>query len=407
MSSKILSSKHLWQDRCLEFLVSRRQELFHGLPILDIINSPYRNRLSEGSSGAFDNEDDDDIPFRRSQESVKLSSSAGSPTRLSLLGFTGSGLVLDTKATAFPPRSSSYQGLSSEEPTPVVYNGPPFPDSISQQGGESQLEYLSAPMSQSQSRSSNISSSTSDDEPYKGSTQVPSTSETPTYVSSHASSSVTADVFPKRTLSQRAKVGSASIAAAVKNLARSRSGSNSYSNNNNNHYSAQSNVPTPLPQLPPTAGLTAPASWQYHTGATSPLRETYSPEVRSATSSDGSNVPVPPLQKSQSATEVSAAGDMDPRSTFQLITKTSVDVLPAGAAPLIGRPPSLTASSPPSALPTPEQGIRGPVDNPLFAEPHTIHSLSLVDPESVYETYHQAEKDKESEDAPKRQAATD
>jgi hypothetical protein len=84
-------------------------------------------------------------------------------------------------------------------------------------------------------------------------------------------------------------------------------------------------------------------------------------------------------------------------------TKTSLDTLPAGAAPLIGRPPSLTASSPPSALPTPDQGLRVAVDNPLFAEPNSMEGLTLVDPDAIYETYHQAEK-KRGESAEQRKA---
>jgi len=247
-----------------------------------------------------------------------------------------------------------------------------------------------------------MSSSTSDGDTYKGSLHAMSAAEIHTYVSSQTSSAPTADVIPKRTLSQRAKVGSASIAAAVKNLARSRSGSNSYSGNNVQHIS-QPSTPLPVPPTPPTAGLNAPPSWQYQPGATSPLRETYSPEIRSATSSNDSNQPVPPLQPSSSATPVRAAS-MDSVTLSQPTTRMSMDNLPAGAAPLIGRPPSLTASSPPSALPTPDQGLRAPVGNPLFAEPHATQGLALIDPDSVYETYHDAEK--ERADATKRRAAT-
>lgn len=394
------------QDRCLEFLISRRQELFNGLPILDSFNSPYRNtRLSEGSSAALDDDDDDDIPFRRSQESVKLASSAGSPTRPSLLGPTGSGLHLDTKAVSFPPRSSSFQGPSSGEPTPVVHNGPPLPDVSSDAG--SQLEYLSAPMSKSQSRSSNFSNATSDSDTYRGSPQAPGTAEVPSsYTSHNFTGTMAADALPKRTLSQRAKVGSASIAAAVKNLARSRSGSNSHSSNSSSYHG--SHPPTPLHSstIPPTASLTPPLSWQHPPGATSPLRETYSPEIRSATSSSDSNPTVPPLLPSRPIKDPIRSRSSSNTTPSQQGLQSSGDNLPAGAAPLMGRPPSLIASSPPSALPTPDQGLHRTMDNPLFAEPHSIQNLALVDPDSVFETYHQAEDGREGQSTKKR-AATD
>ncbi|KAK9893436.1 hypothetical protein P389DRAFT_21288 [Cystobasidium minutum MCA 4210] len=388
------------KDRCLEFLIAHRQELFNGLPILDTVNNPYRNnRLSEGSSAAMDDDDDDDIPFRRSQESVKLSSSAGSPTRPSLLGPTGSGLHLDTRALQVPPRSSSFQGPSSGEPTPIVPNGPPLPDVASfKTANDSQLEYLSAPMSLSQSRSSNVSSATSDSDTYKGSPRASAAADMmPAHLSAaQISSTSNAEVVPKRTLSQRAKVGSASIAAAVKNLARSRSGSNSYSHSSGSSHQG-SHPPTPLhhSNLPPTAVLAAPSSWQHPPGAISPLRETYSPEQRSASSSNESSMVVPPLLPSRPVTSGSE----------QLQTNSSFDTLPAGAAPLVARASSFTASSPPSALPTPEQGLHRPASNPLFAEPQGIESLALVDPDSVFETYHEAEK--ERADSSKRRAATD
>lgn len=332
---------------------------------------------------------------------MKLSSNAGSPTRPSLLGPTGSGLVLDTKAVAFPPRSSSFQGHSSGEPTPVVPHHPPLPQATSQ--NDLQPEYLSAPMSMSNSRSSNLSSSTSDGDTYKGSPQAVSPSEMSSFASATALAPNAAETVPKRTLSQRAKVGSASIAAAVKNLARSRSGSNSY-NNNSAHHASQPSTPLPVPPFSPTAGLVAPTSWHYQPGATSPLRETYSPEVRSAAGSNESNQALPPLQASHTTDTIGAATP-EPSNASQTSLKNSLDTLPAGAAPLMGRPPSLTASSPPSALPTPDQGLRAPVDNPLFNEPHTIEGMSLVDPDSVFETYHKAEK--ERGDSAKRRAATD
>lgn len=372
-----------------------RQELFNGLPILDHINSPYRNARSAESSGVLDDDDDDDIPFRRSQESVKLPSNANSPTRPSLLGPSGTGLVLDTKSLAFPPRSSSYRTPSSEEPTPVVHTAPSLP-SLRERSADSGSSTTvagraSAPMSITASRSSDISTaSNAASEPLQASPRMNQGAQlqaVPTY--SRPGTSTTTDIAPKRSLSQRAKMGGASIANAVKGIGRSRSGSTSQNNYHGQQYTSQ----TPPPQMPvlrsptPSASARTPTQPVQLSDSQSLGNDARSPDPRSRSSSGDSSLPVPPLQ---------ASTHLNP--PIALTSHTSVhtppasshlgDSLPAGAAPLLGRPPSFAASSPPSNLPTPDLPLRGQIENPLVAEPHILSGLQSYDPGSIYENYH-------------------
>lgn len=390
------------KDRCLWILITQRQDLFSGLPVLDNANNPYRNPRLSSSTGGFE-DDDDDPPYRKSQESVKLpqTQSTEKPRRPSLAVPTGSGLALDTVNLAFPPRSTSFQA-SSGEPTPVVYSSPGYagvrgtrtPAELSLTGA------YSAPMSVTQSRSSQVSSaSATGSEAFQSSPDFrKNTSELRPVNLSQSASSTSSESAPRRTLSQRAKVGSAQIAHAVKNIARSRSGSSSQS--------TQTSL-TPahtLHPLPAGAGghaallYSPPPAWQHPPGAVSPLREAHAMEFGSPTSSGDSHQPVPPLQTSRPPSTDPSASKL--RSVQGL--HTVEDGLPAGAALLVARPASAAASSPPSNLPTPDAHLLGQLDNPLFAEPQFLQSVPQIDPDAVFADYH-----KQEAAAGKKRASTD
>ena len=174
------------------------------------------------------------------------------------------------------------------------------------------------------------------------------TSPSSTNEANHTGSTTLPNV-PKRGLSQRARSGSASLANAVRNLGRTRSPP---------HQGPQSHTSSPVsPGLSQTSG--------------SPFKE----------------IPILNWDKSGGSASTEDSLLSLPPAQHQSGLLLHPAALPAGAAPLLGRPPILTSSPPISAISTTGSPAMNDAIPPLVVEQRYHKS---VDPNTNTDTYLQA-----------------
>lgn len=314
--------------------------------MLDDVNNPYRNPRMSVSSADLD---DDDPPFRRSQESFPrpIQPAQGAPPS-SQPNASGPG-------TTLPGPTTTGEGSAVPFIPDQRYAAPggvPAGGAIM----EKQWSAESAPLSISNRGAS--------------SDQIAATTATNVGLGSPPLPDL-AGSSPKRTLSQRARSGSQSLANAVRNLAKSRG-----------------QQPAGSSPLSPTYIPPAP---------TSPLKEVQNFAWNAAGSETGPSPPqqpdtlpasTEPADATLPARGLASAAPQDP-SVFVPPRKHGLDggSLPAGAGPLLVRPPSI-ASSLGSRPTTPES--RTALQGGLGQQQQASSRHHDIDPDSVYETYHNA-----------------
>lgn len=343
------------RDRCLDFLIKHRQDLFSGLPVLGDSNNPYRN--AHASSADFD---DEDPAWRKSQESVRLGSGHGhsnNPPSSATFAAPASMPLHHSNLVSAPMLYSSSEGSSSSSLSiPLANSSPARPMDFSPNGSWSATATLE-----------------------KAYTMSPPSNDGQSLPPSHQSSGTAS---PRRSFSQRARSGSQTIANAVRNsLARAKSPTGT-------SFSGPTQGPwqSPGPMSPSQLNLGSTAG-----GATSPLREAASfdwedppPTPATVTASTHGQMPHylrpqhSPQHLRQASPEPLAAGTFSP--TFGnghgytssgtmpygqgSYPATHHDVLPAGAALYLPRPASMTTRS------------------------ASASGTSLIDPDNVYTSFH-------------------